>query len=315
TFADLDGSGTVDTSEVLQENHYYPFGMLMEGAWGQNGANKYQYNGKEVNEDFGLEWLDYGARWYEAAIGRWHVVDPLAEAYYSYSPYNYTLNNPIRFIDPDGMRVDTDYYNQKGQHVKHVEDGSNEKVMVMTRSKKSSKVNAAIADGKVGPVASLAALKKMDKAYAFTAKTGKESGFAVATNGETSSLDVTSGDEGSVKLTTERAEITDRGLSVAYDVHTHPEKGEDGLYGAPLPSTGDKTGIVKDQAEYGDTQNSVVLGFTAKEVESPGQSNTLGAKKTEIKVTKTIGFYNGNGSTGTMNYNQYKKVVKRIHDK
>lgn len=101
----LDITTNASTNEIINVNSYYPFGLLMAGSFSNNpttGDTKYQYNGKEYNSDHGLNLLDYGARWYDASIGRFTSVDPLADKYSKWSPYNYTFNNPIRFIDPDG---------------------------------------------------------------------------------------------------------------------------------------------------------------------------------------------------------------------
>jgi len=65
--------------------------------------NAYKYNGKELNEDLGLNLSDYGARWYDGALGRWWSVDPMGEKSLSVSSYTYVSNNPMFFIDPTGM--------------------------------------------------------------------------------------------------------------------------------------------------------------------------------------------------------------------
>ena len=112
---------------ITQENHYYPFGMRFSGEVFANNDNDFRYNGKELLDDFGLDWprfqrdclslrfgfakarqsqasgeYDYGARFYDPALGRWHAVDPLADKAPGWTPYRYGFNNPMSFIDPDG---------------------------------------------------------------------------------------------------------------------------------------------------------------------------------------------------------------------
>lgn len=86
---------------IIRVDDYYPFGMAFNtGTLAGALTNKYLYNGKELQQELGLDWYDYGARMYDAAVGRWHAMDPLQQFH---SPYVYAANNPIRFIDPSGM--------------------------------------------------------------------------------------------------------------------------------------------------------------------------------------------------------------------
>ena len=81
-----------------------PFGMNHDGPWYATVApeNRYLYNGKEFSEDYDIKLMDYGARWYDGAIGRWTSVDLLAEQTPSWSAFNYVHGNPVRLIDPIG---------------------------------------------------------------------------------------------------------------------------------------------------------------------------------------------------------------------
>ena len=95
--------------EIVEESNYYPFGLKHKGynnivsASGNATAQKYKFGGKEYQEELGLEWYDVTARNYDPALGRWMNLDPLAEMMRRHSPYNFAFDNPIYFIDPDGM--------------------------------------------------------------------------------------------------------------------------------------------------------------------------------------------------------------------
>ncbi|MXS72119.1 RHS repeat-associated core domain-containing protein [Flavobacteriaceae bacterium W22] len=123
SYSDADGNGLVTGDLVVEEcfggncssyiipgeiegiSNYYPFGMLHNtNSQNINNAYQYKYNGKELQET-GM--YDYGARFYMPDIGRWGAIDPLAEMYTRHSPYHYAVNNPMRFIDPDGRSSQT----------------------------------------------------------------------------------------------------------------------------------------------------------------------------------------------------------------
>ncbi len=108
SYTDYNQDGSITQDEIVEEHNYYPFGLEHKGYNNMvNGVenNYFNYNGKELEESLGLNWLDYGARMYDAAIGRWHVTDGKAELYFANSPYNYALNTPVNAIDPDGNLV------------------------------------------------------------------------------------------------------------------------------------------------------------------------------------------------------------------
>ncbi|MEQ3663795.1 DUF6443 domain-containing protein [Olleya sp.] len=106
-YSDLDNNGDIDAaSEILEENNYYPFGLKHKGynnTVSAFGDHPYGFGGMEEQDELGLGWVDITARNYDPALGRWMNLDPLAEGMRRHSPYNYAFDNPIYYIDPDGM--------------------------------------------------------------------------------------------------------------------------------------------------------------------------------------------------------------------
>jgi RHS repeat-associated protein len=184
-------------SEEKKRINYYPFGLKHRGynnivsSLGNSVAQKYSYNGKEHNQELGLDWYDYGARNYDASLGRWMNIDPLAENYLDMSPYNYVANNPIFYIDPDGMKIkDPDKVAEKYKN--HL----NSTAAAIKSFVKSGAISAE-AGGKLTSFTSselkkIDKLEKSDQVYTFSSKTTSKEG-SVQYDASTEEVKVTVG--------------------------------------------------------------------------------------------------------------------------
>ena len=143
SYADCNGDGRVTPTEIIEENNYYPFGLLHQGyndiagSCGNEQAQQYKYNGKELEQSFGLNIYEMDLRQYDPATGRWTVMDPIV--HHEYSPYSAFDNNPVYWSDPSGADATTYMLNGNlvgatftGQDAIdaffHLTDGSPEKI-------------------------------------------------------------------------------------------------------------------------------------------------------------------------------------------
>jgi RHS repeat-associated protein len=106
----VSGDGAIE-----QANEYYPYG----GPWGDvctnQGLQPYKYNCKELDRVHGLDWYDYGARMYDPAFCQFTQMDPLCEQYPHLSPYAYCAGNPVRYVDPDGRKINLSLLDEEQQ--------------------------------------------------------------------------------------------------------------------------------------------------------------------------------------------------------
>lgn len=139
---------------------------------------KYKYNGKEWQDELGLNFYDYGARNYDPAIGRWMNIDPLAETYYSVSPYVYCANNPVRYIDPNGMEI-----KDPDKIVDNYKKQLNQAITDIKSFVKNGTISAEIGEKLMGvnknALSEIAALEKSDQVYnVFSDKNSTEGGVS-----------------------------------------------------------------------------------------------------------------------------------------
>jgi RHS repeat-associated protein len=146
--------GLASTGPLTEETQYYPFGLTMAGISSKAVGrieNKFKYNGKEeqrkeFSDGNGIEWLDYGARMYDAQVGRFFTQDRFAEYYYSINPYQYTANNPFNYIDENGDYITIDKFDDKGNPTLSLlyEDG---KAYFQVKGKDGKLTKGAVYDG------------------------------------------------------------------------------------------------------------------------------------------------------------------------
>lgn len=271
--------------KILDESHYYPFGLRHEvyvtgskrqHGFGNDGGGgdiddvelinvlrtdyQYKYNGKELQDELGLSWYDYGARNYDPALGRWMNVDPLAEEYSNLSIYNYVNNNPIRFVDPTGMKGE-DFINikintQKNEvSIERIQAKGDDEVRIIkdgevTDSYKYGENGSFAEDAKIeklyiGTTKMIGVvfndfnnLEKAEKFYKFAAKSGVEFGHVSLVDFNTNefqSIVMTSGAKRSVPYTNYAYKLmrNNPGLHMLEGSHSHPNGNYNENYGGP----------------------------------------------------------------------------------
>jgi RHS repeat-associated protein len=180
--------GSNNLAELIQQKHYYPFGMEMSNISLGTGTNKYLYNGKELENDYGIYLYDYGARFYDPQLARFHTLDPLAEKNNSQSNYIYAVNNPIKYID--FMGLDTLLVNRSGRFSDtRLPDPNNKNdVLVLVNNKERNR--SEIKYNKKGELKDRHKFKEIEKNSLFVRPNKDENGNIVSSIISPNNIDV-----------------------------------------------------------------------------------------------------------------------------
>ncbi|MGV0923454.1 DUF6443 domain-containing protein [Empedobacter tilapiae] len=301
--------------KVLEENNYYPFGLKHSGYNNTNLANanyKYKYNGKELQDELGLGWYDYQWRNYDPAIGRWFNIDPAAELSRRYSPYTYALNNPVYFIDPDGMFATPpgDYYDTDGNKIGT--DGINDqKKYIVTNKddvKSIKKTNNKGGTTQLSDVSSASLLPSnsvLKESLAVLDRTDSNGGKKEESSLVMKDGTVVKGETGpEVKFGTDEyasaklpslpdgKTITD----VEASIHSHPTASE--TVGETIYSSSALDPSSNDVNTFKQFGTNIIVGRLGFSEGTTSPSPTTGKMETSISSpSKGIGIYNGGSTT------------------
>jgi RHS repeat-associated protein len=282
----------------------------MPGRLYQDGTGyRYGYQGQETDAETG--WSAFQLRMYDGRLGRWMTTDPKSQYF---SPYLAMGNTPMRSIDPSGgwswsslTAPLTDFFNLNGDHVRHVEDGKNDRVLVLTTSRREKEVSAAIAQGFVLNRMSMMEADLYSNLFSRTEQTGNEHFMAIGKMGTLGAIvvggpiSVTPGSEAYQPLVA-------AGDVVERDIHTHPNlAASGGLMGVASPSGGDLAVI----GALGDPSRiNGILGYDARESRNP---NVIGGGSVSVEYVRQVGFHNSNGIIGRpMTLPDFQRAVRRM---